>query len=258
MAAEYKLFQPKKCAGNEWTSFLEAQTAAFAALEKAGPEGLEDLQLFLNEVVWSVLRGEFTAAHATELLSKTAVPHQEPLQKLLADVLWLVGFAATEAPPNREMKDEFTALCSTLEKEGVLPRMVLALGLEMDHVPPAVCQVAMLKKKHNQAKTKARYTITRYNLLREHTEGYAKLIFLLERLASLEFEPTATQEEVDKSTEGLVEDIVKLAGFSYLCPNRTLSMALDLYERRVHEADPSPLAEPLLALMRRLRDDVIL
>lgn len=275
MSTENKQFHPKKYEKlEEWEADLPLQAGNCTALVKAGPEKLDDLQVFLTELAWATLRGEISAERASELLKLTPVPKREPLQRLLTDVLWMVGFSATEAPINKEMKETFQDLCGCIEKGqissqdhilsiaksnydcklyqyGVVSRQILALGLETDTIPQAVCQNAMLKKKQNQAKTKARYTITRYNILREHSEGYSKLAFLLGRLGSLEFEPRATEEQLSQTAERLADDVVQLTGFSHLCPNRILCMTLDIYEQRLSESNPAPLARPLLALMRR-------
>ncbi|CAE8678153.1 unnamed protein product [Polarella glacialis] len=252
MAAEYTLFIPRKDAdAASWKVDLEEKTLALNALVKAGKEKHADLELFLTEVVWAALRGDLPVPKVVEFLAKSPVASQDSLQRLFTDVLWLVGFGVSEAPANREMRDEFSSLCTQIESKAVLPRQVLALGLETDSVPATVCQVALLRKKQNQAKTKARYTITRFNLLREHSECYARLLHLLDRLATLEFEPDATEEQVSQSKNVLIEDVVRLIGFSNLCPNRIIGMALDIYERRLLEADPCPLAEPLVDLLRR-------
>mmetsp|Transcript_113724 Transcript_113724/g.361381 ORF Transcript_113724/g.361381 Transcript_113724/m.361381 type:complete len:1522 (-) Transcript_113724:89-4654(-) len=252
MALEYKVFQPKKCADEEtWKVDLGAKVELFADLEKAGADRKDDLQLFLAEVVWSVVRNDLSIPHAVELISKTPVAVKEPLQRLFADALWVVGFAATEAPPRRESRDEFYQFVALLEKERVIPARLLALGLETEALPPAVCQIQTLKKKANQAKTKARYTITRYNLLREHSEGYARLVCLLERLASCSFAPAASPEQLAESERVLADDVVRLAGFGHLCPNRIIAMTLDVYETRLVERDASPLVQPLLSLLKR-------
>eukprot|EP00930_Biecheleria_cincta_P027293 TRINITY_DN19176_c0_g1_i1.p1 TRINITY_DN19176_c0_g1~~TRINITY_DN19176_c0_g1_i1.p1 ORF type:complete len:1526 (-),score=347.64 TRINITY_DN19176_c0_g1_i1:60-4616(-) len=255
MVAEYKLFQPS-CGNKDvddatWKNELKEKSSSLDALMKAGEKSREDLELFLEELIWATLRGELSAKRCSELLVETSLTASEGLQKLLADVLWMVSFVATESPASREMREDFSNLCIQLEQKEVLSKSVLAASLELESVPVSLCQVQLLRKKQNQAKTKARYTITRFNLLREHSEGYAKLLLLLDRLSSLEFEPPATAEQIAQSKEVLIEDIVRLIGFSNLCPNRIIAMTIDIYEQRLSESDPCPLAEPLVDLLRR-------
>eukprot|EP00929_Paragymnodinium_shiwhaense_P030712 TRINITY_DN17359_c0_g1_i2.p1 TRINITY_DN17359_c0_g1~~TRINITY_DN17359_c0_g1_i2.p1 ORF type:complete len:1535 (-),score=523.90 TRINITY_DN17359_c0_g1_i2:108-4712(-) len=254
-ACGYELFHPKKYESEQdWPQDAEKIAEGFEALLVEGDDqkrsGSDDVQLFLGEVVWAVLEKHLPMARAVELLEKMQLATREALQKIFADVLWLVGFVALEQTKG-DMRTDFEALCAAVEKKALLPRPLLALSLETESVPPAVCQVAMLKKKHNQAKTKARYTITRFNLLREHTEGYSKALLLLDRLASLEFHPEAKPEQSKETENCLVEDVIRLAGFCHLCPNRILCMAIDFYERRLQEAEPCPLADALLSLMKR-------
>merc|ERR1719181_692040 len=115
---------------------MESKLSAIRVLEKDGPQSRPELEQYLGEVVWAVLRSELSVARAVELLSKTRIPAREPLQRLFADVLWLVGFAAIEQPQasKSEMKEEFAGLCLQLEKEAVLSRPVLALSLETESV----------------------------------------------------------------------------------------------------------------------------
>eukprot|EP00931_Biecheleriopsis_adriatica_P053052 TRINITY_DN30988_c0_g1_i1.p1 TRINITY_DN30988_c0_g1~~TRINITY_DN30988_c0_g1_i1.p1 ORF type:complete len:1498 (+),score=350.54 TRINITY_DN30988_c0_g1_i1:53-4546(+) len=252
---EYKLFKPRKPATDDdasWQSYVKERAVALDDLIKAGEKGRDDLELFLEEVVWATLRGDLTAVKAAEFLSETQLSSKDSLQKLLGDVLWLVGFSATEAPSSREVREEFTSLCSQLENKAVLSKTILATSLETESAPLSLVQIQNLRKKQNQAKTKARYTITRFNLLREHSEGYARLLYLLDRLASMEFQPEATPEQIAESRDVLIEDVIRLIGFSNLCPNRIIAMTMDIYERRLAEAEPCPLAEPLVELLRRL------
>eukprot|EP00928_Gymnodinium_smaydae_P056448 TRINITY_DN39834_c0_g1_i1.p1 TRINITY_DN39834_c0_g1~~TRINITY_DN39834_c0_g1_i1.p1 ORF type:complete len:1558 (+),score=409.12 TRINITY_DN39834_c0_g1_i1:147-4820(+) len=251
MALEYGVFKPKKCESSaEWGTELKEKLATFSSLLKGGESGANDVQVFLIELVWAVLRGEVAVAQAVELVSKSQIPSKEPLQKIFADVLWLVGFVAIEQNKG-EMRTEFDNFCAQLEQKSVMPRQTFAIALETESVPPAVCAVALLKKKHNQAKTKARYTITRYNLLREHTEGYSKLLTLLDRTSSLDWDPAPQAKEAEETRVSLADDVIRLAGFCHLCPNRILSMAIDFYERRLETPEPCTLARPLVDLMRR-------
>ncbi|CAK0889629.1 unnamed protein product [Prorocentrum cordatum] len=102
MATENQQFHPKKYEKlEEWEADLPLQAGNCTALVRGGPERLDDLQVFLTELAWAALRGEISAERAAELLKLTPVPKREPLQKLLTDVLWMVGFSATEAPINK-------------------------------------------------------------------------------------------------------------------------------------------------------------
>ena len=86
------------------------------------------------EVVQAALGGQMPAANAAELLS--GISAQESLQQVLVDALWLAGFAATQAPGSKEAREEFTAFCLVLEKEGVVSKQILAGALEIETARP--------------------------------------------------------------------------------------------------------------------------
>ena len=204
----------------------------------------------LLEVVTAVLQQQMPALNAAQLLMP--ISSKESLQQVLVDVLWLGGFAATEVPGNKEARDEFTNFCCLLEREGVVSKPILAAGLETETLPPPVCNMSLLRKKQNQAKTKARYTVTRFNLLREHNEGYARVIMYMDRLIHLDCDVLGGSDELTKIRESIIEDIMLLIGHSYLCPNRIIAMAIDIYEKlMMEEEEPSKRPQALVSLLRR-------
>lgn len=221
------------------------------ALLRSGAERFEDVQQYFVDAIWKALRREIPVARLAELLSHTMVPRKDFYQRLLADAVWLVGFAATEQPPDKGMKHELESLCLQLSAHNVVSKPILALASEIESLPQSVCQVAILRKKHNQARTKARYTIQRYNLLREHNEGYARMLFLLDRLAGCDSIPPASKDELEQTQVYIIDSVFRLIGFSNLCPNRVLCMAVDIFEHRLGEAETQVRMQPLLALLRR-------
>ena len=209
----------------------------------------------LLEVVSGVLSGQMPGQNAVELLSP--ISSKDSLQQVLVDALWLAGFAATEAPGNKkEARDEFMNFCCLLQKEGVVSKPILAGALETETIPTAVCNMTLLRKKQNQAKTKARYTVTRFNLLREHNEGYARLIMYLDRLIHLDYDVHGTIDELNNIRESIIDDVMLLIGHSYLCPNRIIAMAMDSYEKLLmEEEEPSKRPQALVALLKRFSRD---
>ena len=208
----------------------------------------------LLEVVTAVLQKQMPAQNAAQLLMP--ISSKESLQQVLVDALWLGGFAATEGPGNKEARDEFVNFCCLLEREGVVSKPILAAGLETDIVPPAVCNMTLLRKKQNQAKTKARYTVTRFNLLREHNEGYARVIMYLDKLIHLDCDIQGSSDQLAKIREAVIEDVMLLIGHSYLCPNRIIAMVIDVYEKlMMEEEEPSKRPQALVQLLRRFGRD---
>jgi len=255
-AGNYKLFQVKQylsAPDSEWQAELPAKVAALASIVKASVEEKSQeshlqVQLFLDEVVWAVIRGDLTVARAVDFLSKTQIPSKDSLQRLFADALWLVSLTTLDHAKERTRLDEFT---THLDRAAILSRELIAVALEGEHLPSTVGDKGVLKKKINQAKTKTRYTFARYNLLREHTDGFARATFLLDQLVSLQFTPEATEEQIAQTRDRLVDDAIRLIGFANLCPNRLAGLAIDMYEQALKEGSPARAA-PLLKLLERL------
>ncbi|CAK9089862.1 THO complex subunit 2 (Tho2) [Durusdinium trenchii] len=156
------------------------------------------------------------------------------------------------------LKDKFNDLCCQLERERVISKPILAGGLETETVPSTVCNTALLRKKQNQAKTKARYTVTRFNLLREHNEGYARLMMYVDRLIHLDSDIQGTADQLTKIRESVIDDVMLLIGHSYLCPNRIIAMAIDIYEKLLmEEEEPSKRPAALVSLLRRFSKERI-
>lgn len=74
-------------------------------------------------------------------------------------------------------------------------------------------------KQISRLNTKMIYEQQKYNLLREESEGFAKLIFLL-------FEVKFTKENINK----YIDKIFSLIGFFDLDPNRVLDITLSAFE----------------------------
>lgn len=251
---DFKYFQTRQYADNDqWQTDLTAKVEAFASVVKAASEEKTQeshlqVQLFLEEVVWAVIHSDITVQRAIEFLSKTQISSKNFLQKLFVDAVWLVSLPSFDQVKERPRLDEFI---TQLHQQNIVPRELIASSLESDLLPATVCDKGILKKKVNQAKTKMRYTFTRYNLLREHTDGYARAIFLLDQLANLQFTPKATEEQIIQTRDSLVNDVIRLTGYANICPNRLVGLAIDVYEQALEQGN-QVLATPLLSLLGRL------
>ncbi|CAE7217906.1 unnamed protein product [Symbiodinium sp. KB8] len=57
----------------------------------------------------------------------------------------------------------------------------------------------------------------------------------IDRLLHLEMDVEGTAEQLTKTRESVIDDVMLLMGYSYLCPNRIIAMAIDIYERIIIE-----------------------
>jgi THO complex subunit 2 len=150
------------------------------------------------------------------------------VQSNLADVLWFMGMEI-DAEEQPEVKKQYIALVTTLVKKRLLGEELLISRLEND----VLQEVGLIKdagefhKKQVRMNTKALYTQQKYNLFREETEGYSKLIAELSEL------PTATEHTSTrgcKSAAEVIQNLQSLIGYFDLDPNRVLDLVLEALE----------------------------
>mmetsp|Transcript_6903 Transcript_6903/g.15059 ORF Transcript_6903/g.15059 Transcript_6903/m.15059 type:complete len:1264 (+) Transcript_6903:96-3887(+) len=239
---------------DDWSKDLQGKLEEVKALLPLREETKQELQQYLGEVASAAVKGDVSTSRAAELLAKAPVKAREPLQHLLGDVLWLGAFVTSDQDKARsENKAEFENLCIELQKAEVLSPQQIALALETESIPEKVCQGQIMRKKINQLRTKQRYTLTRYNLYRENSDGFAKLLYLLDCLSNLEFRPQVTPAQAIETQQCIAKDVLSLIGHHHLCPNRTVAAVMDILEARLQQAPTTPAytwAHPLVAILR--------
>uniref|UniRef100_M4BIW0 THO complex subunit 2 n=1 Tax=Hyaloperonospora arabidopsidis (strain Emoy2) TaxID=559515 RepID=M4BIW0_HYAAE len=144
---------------------------------------------------------------------------------LLTDLLWVIGNEVEigERGYERHTSREWRNLCALVKAtvdEKLLTLLSLKATLEFDllHDAELVSQPQLLAKKMVRINTKTLYTQIKYNLLREETEGFSKVLCLLHTGVS------KSQLEETKA------DLITLIGFFDLDANRVLDLVLDVYE----------------------------
>lgn len=53
----------------------------------------------------------------------------------------------------------------------------------------------------------------------------------VDRLIHLDSDIQGTADQLTKIRESVIDDVMLLIGHSYLCPNRIIAMAIDIYEK---------------------------
>eukprot|EP00966_Prymnesium_polylepis_P094223 2181111-Prymnesium_polylepis.1 len=103
----------------------------------------------------------------------------------LADVFWFIGLELEAEQPKREgARKAFTRLVAASQRDGVVPADVLKVRLEAEVLQEAglIESAQDFHKLQVRKNTKDFYTTQKYNLLREESEGYSKLITELSEL----------------------------------------------------------------------------
>ena len=163
------------------------------------------------------LKKEPTVEVIGELLIKSP-----ELASVVVDIFVLVDLETSSSSSGKnENRDRFIALLKEAEK--FLPEETLKERMVVDTLGEAGI-LTNAKKFFNsiiKQKTKLFYKQQKYNLLREESEGYAKLIT---ELSNPDFNP-----------EELIQRIKSIIGFFNLDPNRVLDIILEAFE--IQEAD---------------------
>ncbi|KAG6622161.1 THO complex subunit 2 [Phytophthora cinnamomi] len=193
--------------------------------EFSGHEADSDLPRLLYELVWIVLHAKLTKQEVLGLLKDAELTKHAKACDLLTDLLWVVGHEveASERGHERHTSREWRSLCALVkavadEKLLALAHLKGALEFDLLHAAELVPDPQLLNKKMVRINTKTLYTQTKYNLLREETEGFSKVLCLLHTgVTKGQMQATST-------------DLMALIGFFDLDANRVLDLVLDAYE----------------------------
>ncbi|KAG7391080.1 THO complex subunit 2 [Phytophthora pseudosyringae] len=191
----------------------------------SGHEADSDLPRLLYELVWTVLHAKLTKQEALALLKEAELARHPRACDLLTDLLWVSGneVEASERGHERHTSREWRNLCALVKAvadEKLVSLLHLKASLEFDllHAAELAPEPQLMAKKMVRINTKTLYTQTKYNLLREETEGFSKVLCLLHTgVAKSQLEATRT-------------DLMALIGFFDLDANRVLDLVLDAYE----------------------------
>ncbi|RMX63474.1 hypothetical protein DD238_004333 [Peronospora effusa] len=188
-------------------------------------DSASDLPRLLYELVWIVLHAKLTKQEVLGLLKDAELTKYPTACDLLTDLLWVIGneVETNERGHERHKSREWRNLCAFVKnigEEKLLTLLSLKATLEFDllHDAGLAPEPQLMTKKMVRINTKTLYTQTKYNLLREETEGFSKVLCLLHTGV------TTSQLEATKT------DLMALIGFFDLDANRVLDLVLDVYE----------------------------
>ncbi|KAG7395941.1 THO complex subunit 2 [Phytophthora boehmeriae] len=188
-------------------------------------EADSDLPRLLYELLWIVLQTKLTRQEVLALLKDAEMTTHPKACDLLTDLLWVIGneVETSERGHERHTSKEWrnlSQLVKAVADEKLVSLLNLKASLEFDllHDAGLAPEPQVLAKKMVRINTKTLYTQTKYNLLREETEGFSKVLSLLHTgVTKHQLEATST-------------DLLALIGYFDLDANRVLDLVLDAYE----------------------------
>ncbi|XP_042869618.1 THO complex subunit 2-like [Penaeus japonicus] len=181
------------------------------------PDVSKDLSRGLYEILSAVLRGNLTREHVRPLLAEMLNWHPDMASQLV-EVATLLDLEASTIDRLGRNREQLMMLLKSLDIDKMMKER-----LEIE----TLGDYGIVKNKKNfhtkqiKVKTKLFYKQQKFNLLREETEGYAKLVTEL------------NQDITERVTpQSIIQVIRSLIGGFNLDPNRVLDLILESLEAR--------------------------
>ncbi|KAJ8556562.1 hypothetical protein K7X08_035780 [Anisodus acutangulus] len=181
---------------------------------------------FLYELCWVMVRGELPFQKckvALESVEFVDYASQEELGSSLADIVTQLAQNLSLPGENRQRVNK---LAKWLVESALVPLRFFQERCEEEFLWESEMikiKAADLKSKEVRVNTRLLYQQTKFNLLREESEGYAKLVTLLCQI------PEDSMQNASAATVGIIKSLI---GHFDLDPNRVFDIVLECFERQ--------------------------
>ncbi|KAF3669942.1 THO complex subunit 2 [Capsicum annuum] len=179
---------------------------------------------FLYELCWVMVRGELPFQKckvALECVEFVDYASQEELGSSLADI---VTQLAQDLSLPGESRQRVNKLAKWLVESALVPLRFFQERCEEEFLWESdmiKIKAADLKSKEVRVNTRLLYQQTKFNLLREESEGYAKLVTLLCQIRE------GSTQNASAATVGIIKSLI---GHFDLDPNRVFDIVLECFE----------------------------
>ncbi|CAH9146449.1 unnamed protein product [Cuscuta epithymum] len=179
---------------------------------------------FLYELCWIMIRGDLpfqkckAALESAEFIDYVC---QDEIGSNLADIVTQI---AQDLTLSGEYRARLIKLAKWLLESALVPLRFFQERCEEEFLWDAEMtkiKAADLKSKEVRVNTRLLYQQTKFNLLREESEGYSKLVTLLCQI------PEASSRNVSDATVGIIKSLI---GHFDLDPNRVFDIVLEFFE----------------------------
>eukprot|EP01051_Picozoa_sp_SAG22_P021221 SAG22_NODE_4598_length_1221_cov_1.030303_2_plen_348_part_01 len=206
------------------------KAAALAALQSPAPSaagggGVGGPKQVIYELAAAVCSGGLQASDVLELLESaecgTAVPD---LPGALADIFWMQSLACEDAAEPEGARKALAALVQRALAQGWVAADTLKARLEPELLKESgvIEATPVFLRRVLKVKTAIMFTQKKFNLLREESEGYSKVVAELCQGKAGVTVATAP---------AIFEHIQALIGYFDLDPNRCFDLVLDAFEQ---------------------------
>ncbi|XP_024993820.1 THO complex subunit 2 isoform X1 [Cynara cardunculus var. scolymus] len=188
------------------------------------PSGPAAVLRYLYELCWNIVRGELPiqkCKSALELVEFSDRVSDEELSSNLADI---VSQMAQDFTMPGESRARLIKLAKWMVEHSVVPLRLFHERCEEEFLWDSEMikiKAADLKSKEVRVNTRLLYQQTKFNLLREESEGYAKLVTLLCQGSEV------CSQNTSAATVGIIKSLI---GHFNLDPNRVFDIVLECFE----------------------------
>ncbi|XP_064608579.1 THO complex subunit 2-like isoform X2 [Liolophura sinensis] len=181
--------------------------------------GSKSLKTAMYEICWQVMKGNLKTEQAISAIGDV-MNLQKDIPSLMADVLSIIDLE-TSTNEDKMQRDRFISVAAACVM--FIPEPVLKERLDHDTLEniSLIQSKVQFTQKYVKVKTKLYYKQQKFNLMREESEGYAKVITELNQEITDDITPTST-----------LQTIKSLIGCFDLDPNRVLDVMLESFECR--------------------------
>ncbi|KAK9815918.1 hypothetical protein WJX72_011962 [[Myrmecia] bisecta] len=185
----------------------------------------DNIKQYLYELAWAAASGELAANKFSEGVKAAGSAGNGSLAVSLADLLWFL-WLELDKPEGKDARGRLVALVKELLNDQLVDRRTLLEYGDNDFLEETgiVPTAAGWRKKEIRINTKMVYFQAKYNLLREESEGFAKLVTLLNQFGKSALTPAVASQ--------LEHDVKSLVGFFDLDPNRVVDLVLEAYAQQ--------------------------
>ncbi|KAI5382680.1 THO complex subunit 2 isoform X2 [Lathyrus oleraceus] len=179
---------------------------------------------FLYELAWTMVRGELPFPKCKIALDSVIFLDKASAEKVASNFADIVSQMAQDLTLSGEFRSRLIKLARWLVESELVPVRLLQERCEEEFLGEAEfikIKAQELKGKEVRVNTRLLYQQTKFNLLREESEGYAKLVTLLCR------DSEAPTQKGSASTIGIIKSLI---GHFDLDPNRVFDIVLECFE----------------------------
>ncbi|KAF9905378.1 THO complex subunit 2 [Lobosporangium transversale] len=193
------------------------------------------IQLVLAEAVADTLPVDNAAAFLRQLATKPSESSSGDVASIIVDFIWFKEAELDNYTDNPEVQakkpERFVRVAKALIAQNFIPERLMKERWELSFLEKTgvISNIEDSKKRVIRASTNQLYKQHKFNLLREESEGYSKLIT---ELAS----GTADNDNVGKvasKAQSVFANVLILIGYFDLDPIRVLSIVLDVFSANI-------------------------